>query len=124
MFSPAVVPAVQCVSINITNDTIHESDEVFRVTLLTTDEDVILDPNTTLVTILDNDSEYNYVILWRYNVDGVFCAVIAIEMVERDLVVSEGNGSVTVCAVILGPFEQDVQIALSTMLDTAEGMNI
>ena len=45
----------QCRSISITDDSILENDEVFVVALSTTDQDVILNPSTTSVTILDDD---------------------------------------------------------------------
>ena len=54
IFSPGMT-GPQCQSISITNDSILENDEVFVVALSTTDQDVILNPSTTSVTILDDD---------------------------------------------------------------------
>ena len=57
-FSPGMT-GPQCQSISITDDSILENDEVFVVALTTTDQNVILNPNTTSVTILDNDGNVN-----------------------------------------------------------------
>ena len=54
IFSPGMT-GPQCLSISITDDSILENDEVFAVVLSATDQDVILNPNTTSVTILDDD---------------------------------------------------------------------
>ena len=47
----------QCHSVSITDDTILENDEVFVVALNSTDEDIILSPSTTSVTIVDDDGK-------------------------------------------------------------------
>ena len=57
VFTPGTTN-IQCHPINITNDTILEDDEVFDVALSTMDDDVILSPNITSITILDDDSKY------------------------------------------------------------------
>lgn len=49
---------IKCRQILITNDIIAEGDEVFDVELNTTDEAVILKPNATFITIIDDDSKY------------------------------------------------------------------
>ena len=54
IFSPGMT-GPQCQSISITNDSILENDEVFVVALSTMDQDVILNPSNTTVTILDDD---------------------------------------------------------------------
>ena len=54
IFSPGMT-GPQCQSVSITNDSILENDEVFVVVLSTTDQDVILNPSITSVTILDDD---------------------------------------------------------------------
>ena len=58
IFSPGMT-GPQCQSISITDDSILEIDEVFVVALSTTDQDVILNPSNTSVTILDNDGNVN-----------------------------------------------------------------
>ena len=54
---------MQIVSLTIVDDDVLETDEVFTVLLeVMTDEHddrIVLQPNTSTVTILDNDSEYN-----------------------------------------------------------------
>ena len=54
IFSPGMT-GPQCQSISITDDSILESDEVFVVALSTMDQNVILNPSNTTVTILDDD---------------------------------------------------------------------
>ena len=45
----------QCQSISITDDSILENDEEFIVAMSTTDQDIILSPSTTSVTIVNDD---------------------------------------------------------------------
>ena len=54
IFSPGMT-GPQCKSISITDDSILEIDEVFVVALSTMDQDVILNPSNTSITILDDD---------------------------------------------------------------------
>ena len=64
MFPPG--SSEQCQSITIVNDGVREDDEEdFSVTLTTSQNntDVILQPNTTQILIIDNDSELNKTIL-------------------------------------------------------------
>ena len=55
-FSPGVNESCTTI-IPIVDDSVLESDEVFSVTLSTTDSDVSLDPASATVTILDNDGK-------------------------------------------------------------------
>ena len=45
-----------CVNISITDDAALEGNQTFTVTLTTSDPDVLLGNNVTVVTIEDNDS--------------------------------------------------------------------
>ena len=47
---------LECVSISITDDALLEGNQTFTVTLTTSDPDVLLGNNVTVVTIEDNDS--------------------------------------------------------------------
>ena len=47
-----------CATITVGSDTILEDDESFSVVLTTTDPDVTISPNTTVVTLTNNDSKY------------------------------------------------------------------
>ena len=58
IFSPGMT-GPQCQSISVTDDSILENNEMFVVALSTTDQDVILSPSTTSVTILDDDGNAN-----------------------------------------------------------------
>ena len=55
-FSPGVNESCTTI-IPIVDDSVLENDEVFSVTLSTTDSDVSLDPASATVTILDNDGK-------------------------------------------------------------------
>ncbi len=48
----------QCFNITILDDTIMESEEEFQVTLTTVMENVTLDPNTTTITVADDDGKH------------------------------------------------------------------
>ena len=54
IFGPGMT-GPQCQSISIIDDSILENDEVFVVSLSTMDQNVILNPSNTTVTILDDD---------------------------------------------------------------------
>ena len=54
IFSPGMT-GPQCQSISITDDSILESDDVLAVALSATDQDIILSPGTTSVTIVNDD---------------------------------------------------------------------
>ena len=56
-FQPAPTPQPQCDDIQLENDNIVESDEIFRVILSSTDSAVVTDPNTATVTISNDDSK-------------------------------------------------------------------
>ena len=58
IFTPGMT-GPQCQSIPITDDSILENDEMFVVSLSTTDQDIIRNPSTTFVTILDDDGNVN-----------------------------------------------------------------
>ena len=47
----------QCVNITIVDDNVLESLETFSVTIDTSVDRVVLEPNTTVVEIVDNDGE-------------------------------------------------------------------
>ena len=56
IFQPSQADVQQCEDVPILEDTILEPNESFTVELITTDLDVILDPQSATVTITDNDS--------------------------------------------------------------------
>ncbi len=68
----------QCLSITILDDTILESEEDFQATLTTVMERVTLDPDTTMITIADDDSKYlnlacfhGSIFQWGLNINAV-----------------------------------------------------
>ena len=50
-----MLPRLQCVSIVVTSDLTLEENETFLAVLNSSDPDVIIDPNTATVTILNDD---------------------------------------------------------------------
>lgn len=55
--SGSTISSEQCQLITIVNDGVREDTEEFSITLSSQDPDVVLQPNTTQVLIIDNDSE-------------------------------------------------------------------
>ena len=60
MFYEVFVPtldtdAMQCVNVTIEDDEALEGDETFTVTLATSDRNVVIEMNVTIITIMDND---------------------------------------------------------------------
>ena len=57
-FNPGSGLQRDCATITVGSDTTLEDDESFSVVLTTTDPDVIISPNTAVVTITNDDSKY------------------------------------------------------------------
>ena len=57
-FNPGSGLQRDCATITVGRDITLEDDESFSVVLTTTDPDVIISRNTTVVTITDDDSKY------------------------------------------------------------------
>ena len=64
-FSPGVNESCTTI-IPIVDDSVLESNEVFSVTLSTTDSDVSLDPISATVTILDNDGKIILFVIFKF----------------------------------------------------------
>ena len=56
MFQPETANQSQCINITIRSDVVLEDDESFFVVLDSSEPRIILNPNTSVVTILDNNS--------------------------------------------------------------------
>lgn len=56
LFQPETANQLQCTNITIINDMVLEVDEVFFVVLSSSEPRIIINPNTSVVTILDDDS--------------------------------------------------------------------
>ena len=64
VYSPLTFPAttstgdvMQCINVNITDDSVSEESETFTVTVTTTSPRVTLGNNDTIVTITDNEGQ-------------------------------------------------------------------
>ena len=56
MFQPETANESQCINVTISRDVILEDDESFFVVLDSSEPRIILNPNTSVVTILDDNS--------------------------------------------------------------------
>ena len=63
-FNPGNGLQRDCATIMVGSDTILEDDESFSVVLTTTDPDVTISPNTTVVTLTNDDGKYLSRPLW------------------------------------------------------------
>lgn len=55
------VPVRKCVNVSISEDELAEEEEIFHVVLSTEDPNVAISFSIAMITIMDNDSEYNSV---------------------------------------------------------------
>ena len=117
IFNPGMT-GPQCQSISITDDSILENDEVFVAALSTTDQDVILNPSITSITILDDDGNINSKSVFR--VCYVFCRFVHLQCtcifnsVLYYVVVD--NVSIIICIAILLYFVFELFCSLFTVV--------
>lgn len=65
-FRPGSADVPQCDTLQLVNDNVLESDESFRVILSTADSAVVINPDTTLVTINNDDCKLHEFIVSAY----------------------------------------------------------
>ena len=109
---------------DITNDEIVENDETFFVQLGSSDDAINISVSSATVTITDDDCEYchqDVAAAWvMLNI--LFISTVGTVRLENiSYSTSEEFGTVTVCAVLEGSTERDLQVTLSTMSNTAAG---
>jgi len=115
---------LQCDQVIIVNDGILENNETFFVQLKSTDDVVNVSLNSAPVTIIDDDCEFG---LFNMCADWVclrLCfpsTVINVGLQDTEHSINEQSGIVTVCAVLDGETERDLQVTLSTQSNTAVG---
>ena len=112
----------QCQQISIIDDGVREDvEEEFTVTLTSGDSDVVLQPDTAVVLIVDNDSKY----IEQSMICSIstFSTAISVEFDQNSYEVEEG-GNVSVCVVLLGETDQPVVVMLTSQQGTATGQNI
>ena len=111
----------KCELITIINDGVREEiQEEFSLILNTTDSDVILEPETAQVLIVDNNSEshqLNFVIIVE---NWWFFPAIAVVFDQTGYQRVEGQ-NVRVCVVLMGETDSPVEVTLSSLQDTATG---
>ena len=112
----------QCEQIIILNDGVREEiQEEFSIILNTTDSDVILEPETAQVLIVDNNSESHQldsvIIMENW---WVYFPAIAVVFDQMGYQRVEGQ-NVRVCVVLMGETNSPVEVTLSSLQDTATG---
>lgn len=129
--SGALIGDSQCADITILNDNDVECDDVFNVTLTTTDSNVDIAEGYGMATVtIERDAadgenvtvHIQQVMLSRFDNDFV---VITIGLNQSNYFASETVGSVMVCAEIIamtGTLESDVEVTLTTSDGTATGL--
>ena len=116
--------SLQCDQVIIINDSILENNETFFVQLESSDDVVTVSLNSAPVTIIDDDCEF-WIIQYECWL-GVFKAlflptVINVGLQDTEHTINEQSGVLTVCAVLDGETERDLQVTLSTQSNTAVG---
>ena len=116
--------SLQCDQVIIIDDGILENNETFFVQLESSDDVVTVSLNSAPVTIIDDDCEF-WIIQYECWL-GVFKAlflptVINVGLQDTEHTINEQSGVLTVCAVLDGETERDLQVTLSTQSNTAVG---
>ena len=109
---------------DITNDEIVENDETFFVQLGSSDDAINISVSSATVTITDDDCEYCHqdVTAACVMLNVLFLStVVTVRLENTSYSTSEEFGTVTVCAVLEGSTERNLQVTLSTMSNTASG---
>ena len=122
IFNAAV--RTQVVEIPIIDDLIVERSEIITLNLTSNDPAVILNPSTSTVTILDEDSKMLYVsyyALLPVSFTHILASVVTIGFNRTVISVSEdaGSGSAILC-VQNGTLDRDVIVTFSTINGTAK----
>ena len=116
--------SLQCDQVIIINDGILENNETFFVQLESSDDAVNVSLNSAPVAIIDDDGEFG---LFNMSADWVCLrlyfasTVINVGLQDTQHTINEQSGVVTVCAVLDGETERDLQVTLSTQSNTAVG---
>lgn len=131
LFQPETANQLQCTNITIINDMVLEVDEVFFVVLSSSEPRIIINPNTSIVTILDDDSTlilslnslmplsvsyFTFLVCTLYSNSAV---TVGFTM-EDDTVIEDAAG-VTVCVTLNGTIARNVTVNFSQMAGMAEG---
>jgi len=117
---------LQCDQVIIINDGILENNETFIVQLESSDDavNVSLNSRSAPVTIIDDDCEFglfNMSAVWVYLRLYFPSTVINVGLQDTEHSINEQSGVVTVCALLDGETERDLQVILSTQSNTAVG---
>ena len=114
----------ECQNITIVNDGVREEvSEEFTIMLTTQDPDVILQPHTAQVLVIDNDGEQIILIepeMFK-NVFMCYFLVITIEFGQNSYEMVESE-SISVCVVLTGETDQSVEVTLTSQENTATGL--
>ena len=111
---------------NITDDSILETNEVFGVNLSTSDLGTNSGQQSASVTMTNDDSKFVTVVcvasyLMLYSTSYFFyCAGVVISLELAEFTVLEG-GVQQVCVILFGQLERSITVTLFTRDDTAQG---
>lgn len=92
----------QCVTIEISNDTLLEDTESFVVELASSDSAVHISQGASTVYIIDDDQ-------------------VRVGLKERAVAVSEDSQYVPVCVELLGRTQEGIEVVLETQPNSAQG---
>ena len=121
---PAGDNSTLCISPSVLADMILEINETYLLNLSTTDEDVILKPISTTVTIVNDDGKLQKILFYSDSDYGfiVNSPVVSLKFSQPSQSIGEGDGHVEVCVILRGQTERDITVTVSTMSGTASGM--
>ena len=124
-FQPRSADVPQCDILQLINDDILESDENFRIILSTSDSAVVINPDTTLVTINNDDCKLHLKFIVPTYSDHSFtsfdgldlfsCVVVFTRIEQVEYSVQESRNSVEVCAEVSGRTQIPMSVTLASL---------
>ena len=119
----------QSVNLTINDDNALETNEEFMAVLELVDDDrIILQPNATSITIVDNDSKHNIrTTLYNYTIiilSNLIILAVVIGFADENHTVVEGMSTFTdiTVSVLNGTLGTEVMITVNTQAGTAKGI--
>ena len=105
-----------------------EDDESFFVVLNSSEPRIILNPNTSVVTILDNNSKLVLheespcpSLIWSPLHDVCLILAVTVGFTMEEYTLSEAESQVTVCANLSGEIAREVSVTVDVQPGTAQG---
>ena len=121
-FTPGV--NVLCTTeIPIIDDNVLEDNQTFNVVLSTADSDILLDPSSATITIVDNDGNTCSALSTLsapFQVHS-FISDVTVGLQQSSYTVSEGDQDLMICVILSGQFEREVGVSVGTEDGSALG---